>query len=70
MPHTIPPPLCRPKAAIFPGYVAPIVRKAADGERELVNLNRFLQGADGWEMRKRPRRHCDSTRGHSGACKI
>ena len=29
-----------PKAAISPGYVAPIVRKAADGERELVNLNR------------------------------
>ena len=29
----------KPKAAIFPGYVAPIVRKAADGERELVNLN-------------------------------
>ena len=28
-----------PKQAIFPGYVAPVVRKAADGERELVNLN-------------------------------
>ena len=28
-----------PKSAIFPGYVAPIVRKAADGEGELVNLN-------------------------------
>ena len=28
-----------PKSAIFPGYVAPVVRKAADGERELVNLN-------------------------------
>ena len=28
-----------PKPAIFPGYDAPIVRKAADGERELVNLN-------------------------------
>ena len=28
-----------PKPAIFPGYVAPVVRKAADGERELVNLN-------------------------------
>ena len=28
-----------PKTAIFPGYVAPIVRKADDGERELVNLN-------------------------------
>ena len=27
------------KAAIFPGYVAPVVRKAPDGERELVNLN-------------------------------
>jgi putative SOS response-associated peptidase YedK len=27
------------KPAIFPGYVAPIVRKADDGERELVNLN-------------------------------
>jgi len=25
--------------AIFPGYLAPVVRKAADGERELVNLN-------------------------------
>jgi len=24
---------------IFPGYLAPVVRKAADGERELVNLN-------------------------------
>jgi len=28
-----------PQDAIFPGYQAPIVRKAADGERELVNLN-------------------------------
>jgi putative SOS response-associated peptidase YedK len=28
-----------PKPAIFPGYVAPVVRKASDGERELVNLN-------------------------------
>ena len=28
-----------PKPAIFPGYVAPIVRKADDGARELVNLN-------------------------------
>jgi hypothetical protein len=27
------------KSAIFPGYVAPVVRKADDGERELVNLN-------------------------------
>jgi putative SOS response-associated peptidase YedK len=28
-----------PLSAIFPGYQAPIVRKAPDGERELVNLN-------------------------------
>ena len=28
-----------PKSSIFPGYVAPVVRKADDGERELVNLN-------------------------------
>ena len=28
-----------PVASIFPGYVAPVVRKADDGERELVNLN-------------------------------
>jgi hypothetical protein len=28
-----------PKPSIFPGYVAPIVRQAADGEREVVNLN-------------------------------
>lgn len=28
-----------PKPAIFPGYVAPIVRKADDGARELVKLN-------------------------------
>ncbi len=28
-----------PLPAIFPGYMAPVVRKAADGERELVNLN-------------------------------
>jgi putative SOS response-associated peptidase YedK len=28
-----------PKAAIFPGYVAPIIRRARDGERELVHLN-------------------------------
>jgi putative SOS response-associated peptidase YedK len=27
------------KAAIFPGYVAPVVRKADEGERGLVNLN-------------------------------
>jgi putative SOS response-associated peptidase YedK len=29
----------KPKSSIFPGYVAPIVRKADDGERELVNLD-------------------------------
>src|SRR3984893_15742627 len=28
-----------PRDAIFPGYQAPVVRKAADGERELVVLN-------------------------------
>ncbi len=28
-----------PQDAIFPGYQAPMVRKAVDGERELVNLN-------------------------------
>jgi putative SOS response-associated peptidase YedK len=28
-----------PQDAIFPGYQAPVVRKAADGERELVVLN-------------------------------
>src|SRR3990170_8274574 len=28
-----------PKRAIFPGYVAPIFRKADDRERELVNRN-------------------------------
>jgi putative SOS response-associated peptidase YedK len=28
-----------PQDAIFPGYVAPVVRKAPDGEREPVNLN-------------------------------
>lgn len=28
-----------PRNAIFPGYVAPVVRHAADGERELVLMN-------------------------------
>ena len=28
-----------PKPAIFPGYVAPVVRKADDGECELVKLD-------------------------------
>jgi putative SOS response-associated peptidase YedK len=28
-----------PQPAIFPGYQAPLVRHAADGERELVRLN-------------------------------
>lgn len=28
-----------PQASIFPGYTAPVVRKAADGERELVNMS-------------------------------
>ena len=28
-----------PAPAIFPGYVAPIVRRASDGERELVTMN-------------------------------
>jgi putative SOS response-associated peptidase YedK len=28
-----------PVPAIFPGYLAPVVRKAADGERELVTMN-------------------------------
>jgi hypothetical protein len=29
-----------PLQSIFPGYQAPVVRRAADGERELVVLNR------------------------------
>ena len=29
-----------PQSSIFTGYEAPVVRKAADGERELVVLNR------------------------------
>ena len=28
-----------PRPAIFPGYQAPVVRQAPDGERELVDLN-------------------------------
>ena len=28
-----------PRDAIFPGYQAPVVRRAADGERELAVLN-------------------------------
>ena len=28
-----------PEASIFPGYTAPVVRKAPDGERELVNMS-------------------------------
>jgi hypothetical protein len=28
-----------PRSAIFPGHQAPVVRKGADGERELVVLN-------------------------------
>ena len=28
----------KPQPSIFPGYEAPIVRKTADGERELMNL--------------------------------
>jgi putative SOS response-associated peptidase YedK len=28
-----------PQPSIFPGYTAPVVRKAADGERELVNMS-------------------------------
>jgi hypothetical protein len=28
-----------PQPAIFPGYTAPVVRKAPDGERELVNMS-------------------------------
>lgn len=28
-----------PRDAIFPGYQAPVVRKTADGERELAMLN-------------------------------
>lgn len=28
-----------PQPAIFPGFTAPVVRKAADGERELVNMS-------------------------------
>ena len=31
-----------PRDAIFPGYQAPVVRKATDGERELVVLNWVL----------------------------
>jgi putative SOS response-associated peptidase YedK len=34
-----------PTPAIFPGYIAPVVRKADDGERELVNLNWGLRAA-------------------------
>jgi putative SOS response-associated peptidase YedK len=28
-----------PQASIFPGYAAPVIRKAADGERELVKMS-------------------------------
>lgn len=28
-----------PQSSIFPGFTAPVVRKAADGERELVNMS-------------------------------
>ena len=28
-----------PAPAIFPGYIAPVVRKAADGEREMVTMS-------------------------------
>jgi putative SOS response-associated peptidase YedK len=30
---------CEPQDAIFPGYEAPVVRPAADGERELVQMS-------------------------------
>lgn len=30
---------CEPQDSIFPGYQAPVVRKASDGERELPVLN-------------------------------
>ena len=32
-------PAFEPMAAIFPNYTAPVVRHAADGERELVLMN-------------------------------
>ena len=38
----------KPQTAIFPGYDAPIVRLAADGEREVLNMSWgfvFLQAA-------------------------
>ena len=34
-----------PQSAIFPGYQAPVVRKAADGERELAVLNLGIRAA-------------------------
>jgi putative SOS response-associated peptidase YedK len=46
-------PVIDPQPAIFPGYTAPVVRKAADGERELVPMSwGFVLLQDG----KAPRR--------------
>jgi len=45
-----------PLQAIFPGNLAPVVRLAADGERELVNLN--------WGFVRRPRDRAPSRVGN------
>jgi putative SOS response-associated peptidase YedK len=43
-----------PQPSIFPGYTAPVVRKAADGERELVNMSWgfVFKSADGKAWRR------------------
>lgn len=41
------------KDAIFPGHLAPVVRKAADGERELVTMNwGFILLRDGYAPKR------------------
>jgi len=39
IPHNRAPATLEPLAAIFPGHVAPVVRRASDGERELSMLS-------------------------------
>jgi len=39
MPHNRTPATLEPLAAIFPGHMAPVVRRASDGERELSMLS-------------------------------
>ena len=55
-----------PRDAIFPGYQAPVVRKAADGERELAVLNASHMSGHSISQRRQRERWLGGTSASGG----